>query len=432
VLSVYWRNVIDAGPAGFVLLFLLGTAALLALVALIVAAVKPRVDGDPARVVAFACGAALGLGLASAVVVTSRAQRVLLGTAMTGEEYGEAWEIGMHVCEAVFLVTGLALLATGALVAGAGAVHAHRYRPPPDARGSLHGFVPVLAGFVLAVTGASLLRRAHAVEGAEIHSISNFEVAEIVELSSPVVAEAQKHVLVVAAVGSAALMILAARGRKPRRAPTKMAERTALGVFGLGLATFLAARPMARDGAATLPVPPSPFLGCPDVVLDVARMPESAGCAKPCGERPFWGHFGPTFYLHGARAELDGARVSGPEELGAALAEWKTDWHDKHGQPTPPLVLAIPPETRAADLAPWLRVIEGSYRATSILFSLPQKAESRATAGPIERLSRCCCASIELGEEGELEGLSGYATWGEIARAAMASPEGLPFGLRTR
>jgi len=122
--------------------------------------------------------------------------------------------------------------------------------------------------------------------------------------------------------------------------------------------------------------------------------------------------------------------VEDPAVLGQMLTAKKSLWHEaEQTQRSPPVLrIASPSEARIEDLAPWLSTIQASYGSASIVVLHPQKVESTATAGPIERTPRCCCAPLEFDDGGRP--VSGFLRWGELAREAAAASEEAPLRVR--
>jgi len=415
MIYVNWRDILDTGPTGVLVLCLLCGANVIALLGLGVGAYKPLgVEDDPERQFSVASACAFVMGLLAAVLVVRRENQSIFATLAT-QEFWETWFDRMHNSEAIFYVLGWSMLAMSEIRVLSLLVRIYRSRGA--SRGaSAAPVIPRGVGEALfGLTAIGFLLRARAFSSVHVSAVGQYSIEETIKLTSPVVEKAR--IGIVAAAIFFTLLIFVSWLIKRKSSPAKPVDpRVAYAILGLGALSFLATRPLAFDGSRPIPAPASPFLQCPKDAQDLAPLPADATCNTPCGERRFWLKPEATLHLSKAGVALDGVFYSSYDTL---FLELSRRWSDsrKNNPTQPPLALAVAEDVPMRDLEPYLHAVARGYPKAQILIYHPQNTVETATVGNIERTPRCCCAPFREPDEPPLP-YDDEALWGDVARRA--------------
>ena len=428
-MTALFRAIARVGFAGPLTLGMLGCSLLLAVALVVATSVSEREAGSlRLRGLVVAEAACLSAALALVVALVTAARRPMLATAMPGDVqpfrniswgWGDAAE---QILSALFLAGGT-MVAVSLLLACAAAQWHVRWRAD-QGRAGLRGILaPLLGALLLGVTGFGLARYAW--------TASQWRFAQALMLSDRIQAivavqvaadaplgEARLHILALALLGTAGLLYAATSARDrpvPRLGPAAGAGSALL--FGLGLAAYVATRPLLADAGRPVPAPRDTDFGCPSIAFDVRTLPP----AKRCDTFPD----APTLEIDARGAHLDGIVITAADTAKALDAKRRV-FISIYGsaRPLPPLVVLADARTRMGDVAPHLAGVLGGFGPEVVMATVfPAETLSTRTLGEISRSARCCGALVRLGAGGAPS--SRYATWGDLARAA-AEPSPSP------
>jgi hypothetical protein len=278
----------------------------------------------------------------------------------------------------------------------------------------------VLGALLLGVTGFGLARYAWtASQWSHAQALTLSEriqamVAVQVAAAAPL-GEARLQILVLAVAGTAGLAYAAAsaRDRPGRRLGPGAGAGSAL-LFGAGLAAYVVTRPLSADARRPVPVPRDGDFDCPSVAFDFRVLPPATRCdAFPDA---------PALELDALGARLDGVLTTAADTANVLDAKRRL-FFSIHGssRPLPPLIVLADSNARMSDVAPHLPGVLQAFGPEVVIATVrPAETLSTRTLGEILRSARCCGVRVRLDAGGAPSSV--YATWGDLARAAEASP----------
>lgn len=401
---------------------LAGLAAALLLVAAILAvsaciqALRSRDGARLRRVVAASAASLLG-GLVASGWVVAAARNQLVHHEEPELEANPIYASirAAEQAEAMLFVAGLGLLICASLLGASFALRARVAREADPWRAALLGTIVSLA----VVTGLGLVARSIAVrpwiQAEDAPFVTSIDALQAAGAAS--LATARACILALAALGSAVAVAASLRRRGAPAPAPPAASRAQIAaaalLFGLGLAAYVATRSRAADARSPLPSPSRKRFDCSTLELRPRDL-QIARCG-PAGDGPKI-----DVSTHGVR--IDGFPTPDPAELQARLAAIRAERLSPAagGRLSPPLI-AVEAGHRAADIGPYLRASMVAHGPEiGIAAQEPPAMMTTSTLGEIELSARCCEIAARLDPRGAP--LSGFATWGDLVRAAAESP----------